>query len=103
MARPPPVLLPAGGGAGDERAADGRHPGLRGWGGTTAPLRSLADALSLFSLLQVPPVREQTQRQTSHHPPARSVGPTYAAAPALHVPGRDIHQSGGPRTSHRDS
>ena len=60
MARPPPVLLPAGGGAGHEGAADGRDAGLRRRGGPAAPLRPLSHALRLLPVLQVSPLGEQT-------------------------------------------
>ena len=103
MARPSSVLLPAGGGAGHEGAAHGRHVGLWGRGGAAAAVCPLSDALCLLPLLQEPPVGEQTQGEAPHHPPARSLGQTHAAAPALHVQRRDLHQSGGPRAPHRDS
>jgi len=94
MARPPPVLLPAGGGARPEGAADRRDARLCRAGRPAAHLRPLAHVVRLQPLLQVAPVREQTQGEAPHHPPQWCLGPSHAAAPAVHVQGRDLNQSG---------
>ena len=54
------------------------------------------------SVLPDAAVREPTQGEASHHPPARGFRPPPSAAPSLHVPRRDLHQPGRPRTPHRN-
>ena len=96
MARPPPVILPAGGGVGHAGAADGRDARLcrgRRGGGPAAHLRPLAHVVRLQPVLQVAVVREQAQGEAPHHPSQWCLCSSHAATPSVHVQGRDLHQS----------